>query len=315
MMGKTESVGQIESLKSRIGSEEIVRAVRVQSTVRGAIESYLRKEGYVEISPVILSTLTDPLNHPVYDPSIIAYNQKLALTKSMIFHKQIAVQAIPGIFIMSPNIRLETEDKASTGRHLYEFTQADVEARGKSMDDMMDLAERMIVFTIEEVRKNNASDLEFFSRRIAVPGRPFRRIRYRDAYERYGSDFERRISEESKEPVWITGIPLEGREFYDLEDPDDPGYLRDMDLLWPEGYQEAISGGEREFKYERILQRIKIKKQEPESFRTILEMSMSGLEPSCGFGIGIERFTRYLCGLKHCADTNLFPRIPGQPGI
>lgn len=315
MMSEAGITEQVAYLQKRLRSEAVIRAAGIQSTVREAIGSYLRKEGYTEISPVILSTLTDPLNHPVYDPTITVYGERLALTKSMIFHKQIAVQAIPKIFIMSPNIRLETEDKASTGRHLYEFTQADVEARGKTMEEMMALAEEMIVSVIERILERNSSDLDFFSRRIKVPKIPFKKIRYKEAHDKYGDELERRISRESTEPVWITGIPLEGREFYDLEDPEYPGYLRDMDLIWPEGYQEAISGGEREYRYERILHRIRLKKQDPESFRAILEMSISGLEPSCGFGIGIERFTRYICGLEHCADTNLFPRIPGKTSI
>ncbi len=50
----------------------------------------------------------------------------------MIFHKHLLVSHFDKIFTFSPNIRIETPpDKAETGgRHLSEFTQIDVEARG-----------------------------------------------------------------------------------------------------------------------------------------------------------------------------------------
>ena len=35
---------------------------------------------------------------------------------------------------------------------------------------------------------------------------------------------------------------MEAREFYDREDPARPGTLVDMDLLYPEGFCEALSG-------------------------------------------------------------------------
>ena len=47
------------------------------------------------------------------------------------------------------------------------------------------------------------------------------------------------ISKTHKQPVWIVDIPLKSREFYDKENPEKPGYLRDMDLIYPEGYGEA----------------------------------------------------------------------------
>ena len=36
-----------------------------------------------------------------------------------------------------------------------------------------------------------------------------------------------------------------------------------------------------------------------------------GIPPSAGFGIGVERFTRYICGLKNIWDAVPFPKVPG----
>lgn len=85
-----------------------------------------------------------------------------------------------------------------------------------------------------------------------------------------------------------------------------------MDLIYLEGYGEALSGGEREYEYERIKQRIIRKGQTLSQFKRYLELAKYDLPPSAGFGIGIERLTRYICGLKRIEEASLFPKIPGQ---
>lgn len=306
---------EVDHAIGHLASEPVKRAIMVQSTIRQALRESLVSRGFVEIPPVIISPLTDPLNHPVYDPHISCYGSDMWLTKSMIFHKQIAVQELKKIFIMSPNIRLETDEKASSGRHLYEFTQVDIEALETPRESMMRLAEGIINEAIAEVMKRNADDLRFFGRRLHVFKTPFREITYREAESKYGASFEKEVSAGSKDPVWITDIPLEAREFYDREYDDKKGILRDMDLLWPEGFQEAISGGEREFQFEKIVDRIHRKGQDEKQFEWFLEMARSGIKMSSGFGIGVERFTRYVCGLDHVSDTTPFPKIPGKVSL
>jgi len=306
---------EVDHAIKHLSSERVIRAVKVQSTIRQALRQALVSRGYIEIPPVIISPLTDPLNHPVYDPHISCYGSDMWLTKSMIFHKQIAVQVLKKIFIMSPNIRLETDEKASSGRHLYEFTQVDIEALEIPREIMMRLAEEIINEAISEVMKKNIDDLRFFGRKLHKFKTPFKEITYTDAESRYGKSFEKEISYESSEPVWITDIPLEAREFYDREYEDKRGILRDMDLLWPEGFQEAISGGEREFQFEKILDRIHRKGQDEKHFEWFLEMARSGIKMSSGFGIGVERFTRFICGIDHISDTTPFPKVPGKVSL
>ena len=37
-----------------------------------------------------------------------------------------------------------------------------------------------------------------------------------------------------------------------------------------------------------------------------------GIKLSTGFGIGIERFTRFICGVERIEDVSPFPKIPGK---
>lgn len=284
----------------------------VTSTARAALAEVLRSRGFVEISPVIMSPVTDPLNHEVSAARITCYGHPYTLTQSMIFHKQLALLATEKIFCFSPNIRLETPDTAANGNHLFEFTQLDVEVRDASREEVMELAERLLVHAIREVKTSCSRELEALERRLSVPERPFPRRSVASARREYGSTYEARVSATTHQPVWIIDFPVWDREFYDREHPRRPGWLRDMDLLYPEGYREALSGGEREHDYARIRHRMEQSGCDPADFAPYLELAKQGVHPSAGFGIGLERLVRYLCGFPDIRQATLFPKIPGQ---
>lgn len=286
--------------------------LKIQSKIRRILADYLESKDFIEISPVILSPMTDPLNHPTAPGDVECYGRKYHLTQSMIFHKQVALKTLDKIFVFSPNVRLEGKERKDTGRHLFEFTQLDLEIKGAKREDVIRLCEEMIKDLITSIKESCKDELEQLQREIKVPKTPFKRISYKEAYERYGEDFETIISKKNKEPVWIIDMPIMQREFYDKEHKDKKGYLADMDLIYPEGYGEALSGGEREFEYERIKKRMKIKGKKYSEFKEYLKIAEKGLPPSAGFGIGIERLTRFICGLKKIEEATLFPKIPGE---
>ncbi len=289
--------------------------LKIQSKIRRKLADYLESKEFIEISPVILSPMTDPLNHPTTPGNIECYGQKYHLTQSMIFHKQVALKTLDKIFVFSPNVRLEETKRSKTGKHLFEFTQLDLEVKDAKREDVMKLCEEMIIFLITSIKKDCKKELKILKRGIKTPKRPFKKITYKKAVEKYGKDFETKISKESNEPVWIIDMPIMHREFYDKEHIDKKGYLADMDLIYPEGYGEALSGGEREYKLDRIKKRMKIKGKKYKDFKAYLDIAKKGLPRSAGYGIGIERLTRYICGLKKIEEASLFPKIPGKKGI
>ncbi len=295
-----------------LSESKIKEVLKIQSEIRKILGDELRKKGFIEISPVIISPITDPLNHPTAPATIKCYGRKYHLTQSMIFHKQLSLRTLDKIFIFSPNIRLEPLDRKDTGRHLFEFTQLDLEVKNASREDVMKLCEELLVSVIKSVKKNCKKELETLGRKIKTPKKPFKQIKYEHAFQQFGKNFEIIISKNSQTPTWIIDIPLKKREFYDKEDPENPGYLRDMDLIYPEGFGEALSGGEREYHYEKIKTRIRKKGQRLSQFRQYLKLAEKNLPPSAGFGIGLERLTRYICGLKKIEETTLFPKIPGK---
>jgi len=289
--------------------------LEVTSAVLGAAREFLEKEGFVELLPVILAPVTDPLRTTPDRAIVSAYGQDWYLTRSMIFHKQAAVRICPKIFSFSPNIRLEPAERGKTGRHLFEFVQLDLEVREATRDEVMDLGERLLLYVLSEIRRDFSRKLAEVGRELPEYSRPFPRIAWHEARKEFGPDFEEALSRQSKSPVWIVDFPIEEREFYDREDPERPGILRDMDLLYPEGFGEALSGGEREYLPERIRLRILRQGLDPAAYAGLIALAKEGLPPSAGFGIGVERLVRFILGLSHVGEVRLFPRIPGVPAV
>jgi len=118
---------KIEAYGKRFSSPLLKDALKIHSDIRKFMADFLREEGFIEIPPVIISGVTDPLNHPTSKSQVEVNGFNYELTKSMIFHKQIILQSLDKIFSFSPNVRLEPVERKETGRHLIEFTQLDVE--------------------------------------------------------------------------------------------------------------------------------------------------------------------------------------------
>ena len=291
---------------------ERVAVLKIKSEIVHSAGQYLREEGFVEILPVLLSPITDPLHHETYGGAIDYYGRPYQLTKSMILHKQIALLTVPKIFCFSPNVRMEPAERAAFGRYLAEFVQLDLEVRDATRADVMAIGEGLVVRVLEDVSQHCENELQTLSRTLSVPGAPFQRVTFDDAAAEHGEPFDDELSATLDEPAWVIDFPRRVREFYDREDPERPEVLLDMDLVYPEGYGEALSGGEREVEYDRILDRLRRDGIPREQFSIYLTYVRRGLPRCAGFGIGIERLTRYVCGLDRIEDSRLFAKSPGD---
>lgn len=293
---------------------ERAAVLRIKSEVVRASGAYLRQEGFVEILPVLLSPMTDPLHHETYGGSVDYYGTSYQLTKSMILHKQIALRTVPRLFCFSPNVRMEPKERASYGRYLAEFVQLDLEVRDATRDEIMAVGEGLMSSVLTAVAGHRADDLRRLGRKLRISSSPFERIPFAEAAATYGEPFDDALSAALDSPAWVIDFPRRVREFYDREDPERPEVLLDMDLVYPEGYGEALSGGEREYLYARILDRLR-RDGIPESrYAVYLDHARKGLPRSAGFGIGVERLTRFVAGLDRVEDARLFAKIPGDTG-
>ncbi|MCX6093949.1 MAG: asparagine synthetase A [Candidatus Bipolaricaulota bacterium] len=292
--------------------QDRVAVLRIQSEVLAAASAFLRRKGFLEILPVLLSPMTDPLHHETYSSVVDYYGVPYQLTKSMIFHKQIALRTLPRIFCFSPNVRMEPAERAAAGRYLAEFVQLDLEVRDATRAEVLGLGERLLVAVLEAVLENCGEDLARLGRDLRVPRIPFERIPYAEAAARHGEPFDDALSRTLSEPAWVIDFPRPIREFYDREDPARPDVLLDMDLVYPQGFGEALSGGQREHEPKRIRDRLRRDGIPEARFAAYLKIADRGLPRSAGFGIGIERLTRFIAGLERIEDARLFAKVPGD---
>jgi len=242
----------------------------------------------------------------------------------MILYKQMMVSSFEKIFALSPNIRLEPVESVKTARHLAEFRQIDLEIVYASYEDAMNLAEGLLTSVVRDVRENCSEELKGLGRELKEVYGPFKRLTHKQAVDLLRSkgyvvsyveeipwDAEAVLSAMHEKPFFVYDYPLVSRGFYDREDPVRHGILRDFDMLYPEGFGEAISGGEREHTYNGVLKRMKLTGVDPEEYGWYLQMLKEGVPPSVGFGIGVERLTRWICGLKTIWEAVPFPKVPG----
>lgn len=317
----------MEFIKRRyltIREPRTVCVLKIQDGIIAAIREYLRCQGFIEILAPIIGPVTDPGIRGAKQVSIDYYGTEFKLMSSMILYKQMAVSSLRKIFSISPNVRIEPLETVKTRRHLTEFRQVDIEAAYATYKEMMRLGEEMLCYVIKDIKEKFGKELRKLGRELEIPKTPFKTYTHCEAVDILKSigfslsyqeeipwDAEEKLSAVHKQPFWVTDYPITARGFYYPEHPNKPGILKDFDLFYPEGYGEAISGGEREHRYEKVVERIRQSGEDPAKYGWYLEMLKEGVPSSAGFGIGIERLTRYICGTENIWEAVAFPKVAG----
>src|SRR6185295_6376083 len=308
-IGRNETVQThpAESFLAHIDNPHLAAIQRIQTVVLEEMQRFAVENGFIQLMPILISPFTDPLSHDVYSAQIAYEEMPLKLTASMIFHKQLALAGnIDRIFIVSPNVRLEKAAIKSSENHLLEFSQFDIEMKNASMDEVMHFHETLLLRVGSRVRADSAGDLAILGRTLPGFSSPFPRFSSDELRERLGDDFYRTLSEQTRTPCFVTNFK---REFYDREDPARPGTYRNFDLVYPDGYGEALSGAEREYRYEDILRRMQELGMDLSGYENYLEVARQGrLLRTAGAGIGIQRLVKFLCGKRRIAEVCVFDR-------
>ncbi|WP_433111814.1 asparagine synthetase A [Micromonospora sp. CA-246542] len=312
----------------RLRSPQLRATLRIQQRILMAVRELLAADGFVELMPPTIGPVTDPGARGAKQVDIDYYGHRYKLMTSGILYKQASLLAFDKIFNIAPNVRLEPLETATTHRHLAEFHQIDIEMAGASRTEAMHVAERLIQAAVAAVIEHHGNDLEILDRDPAALGSivagPFELLTHRAAVtslhqlgheQQGGSELdwvgEELLSREYRQAFFVVDYPKGSRGFYDRESRTEPGVLRNFDLVLPDGYGEVASGGEREFDYARLVMRMRETAENPAKYRWYLDVAREGLPPSAGFGIGLERLTRFVAGLPAVWQASAFPKIPG----
>lgn len=327
MTGEKAATGDLELLPSRhlaLRTERMKAITKIQSEIRSAARGWLLTQGFLEITPPLLAQLTDPGLRGAKIFTLDFYGRKYKLTSSMMFHKIVAASSMGKIFSFSPCLRSEPLASVDTGRHLAEFWQIEVEMHHADYRQAMAVAEKLVSHICSCVRSACPTELSYLGRELGKHPAPFKKITHSEAVklakkfepgisssEEIPWDAERQLSQQFSLPFFITRYPTGSRGLYDRTDPLKPGELLDFDLIYPGGFGEAASGGEREFEHEKVLEKIRACGEKPGDYAWFLDAIRQHDCHTAGFGIGLERLTRYVCGLEKVWEATQFPKVAG----
>jgi asparaginyl-tRNA synthetase len=130
--------------------------------------------------------------------------------------------------------------------------------------------------------------------------------------EDFGSPNEKALTRLFNTPIMVYKWPTEIKAFYMKRYPDDPRYVKGVDLLAPEGFGEIVGGSEREDNFDILHAAIQKHELPMEAFEWYLDLRRYGSVPHAGFGLGFERVIMWLTGAAHIRETIPFPRYYGR---
>ena len=117
------------------------------------------------------------------------------------------------------------------------------------------------------------------------------------------------MAEKGCDLYFIAEYPEEAKPFYIME-KDGTSYSYSFDLDYRG--QEISSGGQREHRYDKLVERMQKKGLDPEDFTFYLDAFKYGMPPHGGWGIGIERLLVKMLDLPNIREAILFPRDPSR---
>ncbi len=303
---------------------EIHSIFSLRSHIIQAMEEWFDRNDYINIQTPTIAKMGAEGGAELFP--VIYYDKEAYLSQSPQLYKQMLMAAgFDKVYETGTAFRAE---EFATSRHISEISMFDVElAFIDDQDDVMDVLEESLRYTLEEVQKRAVDDLDILGVEIEVPEEDFPRISFEQARKILEEEFDHvpedendldtrgekllgEYFEEKGHPAFfVVGYPEE--KFYYMEAREDDEYQsRRFDLIY-RGL-ELASGGQREHDLERLMNAIEDEGIDPEELSFYLESFKFGMPPHGGYGLGIDRLVKQVAGLDNVKEAILFPRDPNR---
>ena len=296
-------------------------AIRVRHEIIKGIRDYFDSHGFTLVDTPIFTPAACEGTTTLFEVDYFD-QEKLYLAQSGQLYNEATAAAFGKTYCFGPTFRAE---KSKTRRHLTEFWMVEPEMAYADLEDVKRVGEEMVLFVIARVLENRREELKVLERDVskleAVQG-PFHRMSYDEAVIKlqskgseikWGTDFgntdETLLTDDLDRPVMVDRYPSQVKAFYFQPAPERAEVALGVDFIAPEGYGEIIGGGQRIHDLDLLLQRLKEHDLPPEAFDWYLDLRRYGSVPHAGFGMGVERFVAWMCGLEHIRETIAFPRM------
>jgi len=299
-----------------IRGRKSIATMKIRAEVIGACFDFFREQGFTLISAPTFVQAAVEGGSTLFE--VEYFGKKAYLSQSAQFYEEAALAGLEKVWICQPAFRAE---KSRTAKHLTEFWMIEAERAFADQASNMRLQEGLVAFVVDRILERRTDELSTLGRKLHRPELPLERISYdelRVSAAANGTPFEwgedvpaeaeRLVSLSRSAPFFVTDFPLSARSFYHMTYEDRPLVTKSADLISPEGFGELATGGQRIAEYYPLLQRIKSQDLPPEAFSWYLDLRKFGMPYHSGFGMGVERLTRWIAGLKNIRSASLFPR-------
>lgn len=291
----------------------------IRNNILKYIRTFLSNEKFIEVNtPKIIATASE--GGTALFP-IFYYEREAFLAQSPQIYKEQLTMAFENVFEIGPIFRAEP---SRTNRHLSEATSIDIESAFVDYNDIMILLEKMIQFIIkslfedDSIKNNDELDID---QKINNNKSSFPRLKYTELIERlrnigekvrWGDDLSPQLIKKLDDDVlnnnfyFITDWPMAAKPFYVKENQDDSKICESFDLMY--GSLEISSGSTRISNKEILINRMKKKGLNLNSFDYHLRVFNYGVPPHAGCGVGLERLLMTLTKIDNIRDAILYPR-------
>ena len=305
-------------------SERQHAILRVRHEIIDAVRDYFDGHGFTLVDTPIFTPAACEGTTTLFEVDYFE-DDKAYLTQSGQLYNEATAMAFGKVYCFGPTFRAE---KSKTRRHLTEFWMVEPEMAYATLDDVMELAEELVVVVVERVLENRRRGAEDARARREPSSRavkaPFPRITYDEAVQapegegparfEWGGDFggtdETVLSGAVRPPAH--GAPLPGGHQGVLHEAG-PGAAR-AGAVRGRARARGLRRDHRRRPAHRRLRSARCSASEEhnlpqEAFEWYLDLRKYGSVPHAGFGMGIERCVAWICGLEHVRETIPFPRM------
>jgi asparaginyl-tRNA synthetase len=299
--------------------------LRVRHEVIKALRDYFDSRGFVLVDTPIFTPAACEGTTTLFEVDYFE-GEKVYLAQSGQLYSEATAAAFGKVYCFGPTFRAE---KSKTRRHLTEFWMVEPEMAYADLEEVKRVGEEMVLYVIARVLENRREELKELERdvsRLEAVRAPFHRMSYDDAVVKlqgkgseiqWGGDFgntdETLLTDDLDRPLLVDRYPASVKAFYfqPAAEPSSTGaeVALGVDFIAPEGYGEIIGGGQRIHDLDLLLKRLDEHQLPHEAFNWYIDLRKYGSVPHAGFGMGVERFVAWMCGLEHIRETIAFPRM------
>ncbi|MDE1855189.1 MAG: asparagine--tRNA ligase [Candidatus Micrarchaeota archaeon] len=310
-------------------SRRMTNIMKARSHVFKYLREFLDNDGFYEITSPVITLAGGETGADLFDVNF--FGHKAYLTESSQLYAEAMVFSLEKVYSMTPAFRAE---KSRTTKHIAELWMVEPEMAFYDWKMNMELQEKLVSYIANRLAKEDEDmlkELNVDSDSLLKIRPPFKKITYEKALDtlnekgaklKWGDDFgvpeEKMLTEGEKQPIFITSWPKEIKAFSAMVDPKNPKTVLSADMQAPNGHGEIIGGTEREWRLDKVLERMReIEKAKHVKFNMKnydwwLELRRYGSVPHSGFGMGMERLIKWLLNLDHIRDAIPFPRMSNR---